>query len=71
MTKYLMEVSDRKYCEFNLHSDWYEHHDIVKTTHQEFVLWDPWYNRLLRYLFNGHYKKLKLHGQSQGYSNKA
>lgn len=46
-------------------ADWFEHRDIVTAdlTRQEFIVWDPWYNRLLRRFFGGHNKRLKSYNE--------
>jgi len=43
-------------------ADWFVHGDSVTSeiTGEEFVVWDPWYNRFLRFCFGGHNRILKL-----------
>ena len=62
-TKYLIEVPGYGLGSFWLHKDWYQHNDILTmdSTKQQYIVWDPWYNRFARWLLGGHHKELKIY----------
>jgi len=59
--RYLVEYIPGSYGEIEIDADWYVHGDVViRDISVEYVCWDPWWNRLFRWLFGGFYKRLKL-----------
>lgn len=61
MTTYLVELSFKDWASIHIDADWYAHGDLVTMGGKyEYVCWDPWYNRVFRWLFGGFYKKLKM-----------